>query len=622
MLKGVTLRFLHAGREGCGAADARGSQGPVRSEESKDPLLQGDHSENNRQLAGDSDPLAKAVFLPIIINLFTPSAMPSLEGPPLPGRSSPVSKKQRVSSTDDSIFPYPVLPADCVTNDQDGYLPVGSLHELRHLIPVPTTDSVEWGDKAAAAKRASIEPKVTDTNQRLLRTHHPSLSQLDSVYLVEESEHKWIWVVSPGFDETRSIGAYAGGLEIHLKPTGLMERTTTMWPKYQSDPIPAILNPRKFLSRHHLHLLREMFPTSLGARVFISGFIVILFKSRADMENSWLQDGPASTFGTLRLRYDILEDTPTRTMVSKGAAIAARPDCVEAYAALGLKIRFPGGQEAITVPTHAFITLRSIRSAPLLRIADWYGHIKMKLARYSPIKSGLSMRAIGSARRHPMGNSPLGQQVFLAGDSKQIGTISFTYDPISARPLRFPTGFVHDLSLITNSQELPEVTSPDRTPCVVGWGSYTDLLDGKPVFVTGLNIPTGNTIVRSGSGISREAQAALTEGSQYLWDREVLSQNVSILWRTENDEDPLGGLSGSALCLGQLQDKTCLAVCFQNFESPLYSRELLKDDHRGAPQYADRVRIKGGFLLPPEVRVTQILCNPSETPTASGTYPS
>jgi hypothetical protein len=181
---------------------------------------------------------------------------------------------------------------------------------------------------------------------------------------------------------------------------------------------------------------------------------------------------------------------------------------------------------------------------------------------------------------------------------------------------------VHDLSLITNSQELPEVTSPDRTPCVVGWGSYTDLLDGKPVFVTGLNIPTGNTIVRSGSGISREAQAALTEGSQYLWDREVLSQNVSILWRTENDEDPLGGLSGSALCLGQLQDKTCLAVCFQNFESPLYSRELLKDDHRGAPQYADRVRIKGGFLLPPEVRVTQILCNPSETPTASGTYPS
>jgi hypothetical protein len=138
VLKGVTLRFLHAGREGCGVADARGSQGPVRSEESKDPLLQGDHSENNGQLAGDSDPLAKAVFLPIIINLFTPSAMPSREGYPLPGRSSPVSKKQRVSSTDDSIFPYPVLPADCVTNDQDGYLPVGSLHELRHLIPVPS----------------------------------------------------------------------------------------------------------------------------------------------------------------------------------------------------------------------------------------------------------------------------------------------------------------------------------------------------------------------------------------------------------------------------------------------------------------------------------------------------
>ncbi|CAG7975201.1 unnamed protein product [Penicillium salamii] len=75
----------------------------------------------------------------------------------------------------------------------------------------------------------------------------------------------------------------------------------------------------------------------------------------------------------------------------KGAATAARPDCVEAYPALGLKIRFPGGQEAITVPTHAFITLRYIRSTPLLPIADRSGHIRMKLTRYSPIKSGLSM---------------------------------------------------------------------------------------------------------------------------------------------------------------------------------------------------------------------------------------
>jgi hypothetical protein len=181
---------------------------------------------------------------------------------------------------------------------------------------------------------------------------------------------------------------------------------------------------------------------------------------------------------------------------------------------------------------------------------------------------------------------------------------------------------VHDLSLITHPQGLPEVTSPDHTPCVVGWGSYTDVLNGNPLFVTGLNVPTGNTIMRSGTGISREAQVALAEGSQYLWDREVLSQNVSILWRTKEDADPLGGLSGSALCLGQLQDKTCLAVCFQNFESPLHSREMFREDYRRVPVGTSVITVKGGFLLPSEVRDTQILCNPSEAPTVSGTYPS
>ena len=91
-------------------------------------------------------------------------------------------------------------------------------------------------------------------------------------------------------------------------------------------------------------------------------------------------------------------------------------------------------------------------------------------------------------------------------------------------------------------------------------------------FVIGLNIATGNLVKGSGYGVSEIAQRALVEGSQYLWDREVLSQSVSILWRTENDEDPLGGLSGMALCLGQIFDKTCHAVYFQDFETPLYSR--------------------------------------------------
>ncbi|RHZ57286.1 uncharacterized protein CDV56_100474 [Aspergillus thermomutatus] len=88
-----------------------------------------------------------------------------------------------------------------------------------------------------------------------------------------------------------------GSREIHSHPVGITENTTTMWPRYQPDPIRAALNPRRFLSQDDLHILREMFPSAVGAKVFVSGFIVILFKTRADIEKSWLEDGFASEFG-------------------------------------------------------------------------------------------------------------------------------------------------------------------------------------------------------------------------------------------------------------------------------------------------------------------------------------
>jgi len=165
------------------------------------------------------------------------------------------------------------------------------------------------------------------------------------------------------------------------------------------------------------------------------------------------------------------------------------------------------------------------------------------------------------------------------------------------------------------------VVSPDHTPRVVGWGSYKDVLDGHPVFVVGLNIRTGVLTQRSGYGVSARAQRALIEGSQYMWDKELLSQSVSILWRTEFDDDSLAGLSGSALCLGQITDKTCLAVCFQNFQTPLYSRAYLAD-HRGLSEGSKNPMAKGGFLLPADVREAQILCDEPEISTAPGTYPS
>ncbi|KAF7114502.1 hypothetical protein CNMCM5793_008806 [Aspergillus hiratsukae] len=441
------------------------------------------------------------------------------------------------------------------------------------------TDSSDWGNKKAAAARASVEPTVTCSNEQLVRTYHPSLSQVDGVYAVQDSYEKWIWVVAPGPKPT-TMTTHAGGREIHLYPVGITEHTTTMWRHYQSDPR-AALNSRKFLSPDDLHVLREMFPSAVGVRVFMSGFVVILFKTRVDIEKSWLEDGFASEFGNLRLRYDVLEAEPTQKVLFRGAAVASQPDCLETNAALGLKIRFASGQNAITVPTHAFVTFRTITTSPMLRIANWYTQIKRRLARFAPIRRGPSEPVVGTARHQP----------------------TITTD--------------------SHLEDLPRVVSSDHTPRVVGWGSYKDVLDGRPVFATGFNIATGNITTRSGHGVSGRAQRAIVEGSQYLWDREALSQNVSILWRTENDEGPLGGLSGTALCLGQPSDRTCLAVCFQNFETPLYSRAYLEDDHRGPPpEYSRRPRVKGGFLLPADVRAAEILCDEAETSFGSGTYPT
>jgi hypothetical protein len=144
-----------------------------------------------------------------------------------------------------------------------------------------------------------------------------------------------------------------------------------------------------------------MFPSAVGVRVFISGFIVVLFKTRADIEKSWLEDGPAGEFGYLRLRYDIIEDEPTQKVLSRGARIAAKPDC-----ALGVKIRFPSGQEAITVPTHAFVALRSIRTSPMLRVANWYAQIKRKLARFAPVKETHLSQSLGHHGIYPQAIRP------------------------------------------------------------------------------------------------------------------------------------------------------------------------------------------------------------------------
>ncbi|CAG8026734.1 unnamed protein product [Penicillium olsonii] len=542
----------------------------------------------------------------------------------------PSPKKQRNGSSDDSIFPYPYLPTACVMGQDEYIRPPEYRDQLPAMEPVRSeyfhieiessadpasgTDSAEWGDDQTAAKRACFEPKVTDSNKELFRTHHPSLSQQTDVYWREESIGRFIWLVEV---DGHYVGTHAGGIGIHLIPQGFTYKRkpgiyTCLWPSnHHRDPVPESLDPRKFLAPTHLNMLREMYPTSIGARVFVSGFIVLLFKDYAAIKKSWTQDKILPVFGNLRVSYDVLENIPTHQKICSGAPVSNESDPSKALAALGLKLRLPQGYEAITVPTHAFVALRPVNWTLSLRISSWYTAIKAMLSRFA--------LAIGRTRNTLDPYSPLG---------RGVGTITKSYDPTADEPLCYPTGFSHDISLVTNprAKGLPEMEAPSRTACVVGWGSYEDVQAEEPIFMTALNVQNGNPIHRAGHGVSAtDNKVALHEGAQHLWGNQNLTQNISILWRTEREHDSLEGFSGSVLCLGKREDKTCLAVCFQNFQFSMISKKKLLTEHRPASVVDDMreyALVRGSFLLPEEIRTSEILCHPSATSQTASTFPA
>lgn len=198
----------------------------------------------------------------------------------------------------------------------------------------------------------------------------------------------------------------------------------------------------------------------------------------------------------------------------------------------------------------------------------------------------------------------------MADSKTKVGEITKSYDPPTCPFTPFQMGFKHDISLVTATpgQSLPALASPDGAPAIKGWGSYKDVLDGSPVFVTGQVVNNGYKKPREGRGVAQVAQQALMEGLEYLWDQKICSVDVSLLWRTQYEWDRLGGMSGAVLCTGYLKDRECKAVVFQNFELPCRPG-LLAEHYGGGVDVDNRPTIKGGFLLPPEIRRATIICD-------------
>jgi hypothetical protein len=130
-------------------------------------------------------------------------------------------------------------------------------------------------------------------------------------------------------------------------------------------------------------------------------------------------------------------------------------------------------------------------------------------------------------------------------------------------------------------------------------------MDGAPIFMVAMNAQTGRFWAQEGTAMSSKAQEAVISGTEYLWDKEALSQSAALLWRTGFDSDDVAGYSGSVLCEGKPTDAEAKAVLFQNFQGHLKSQAADADgrpvaDNEYQPMY------KGGFLLPQEIRESAI----------------
>lgn len=203
------------------------------------------------------------------------------------------------------------------------------------------------------------------------------------------------------------------------------------------------------------------------------------------------------------------------------------------------------------------------------------------------------------------GNTSLGKVVFLAGTSRRVGTITATYDanPIP-RFLPFPTGFMHDLSLITD-HHLPRIINPPRTPRITDWGEYSAVLDGEPLYTSRFDAAASAWSPRSGQRVSQAVHTAIAAGAEYTWLQKAVQSTPALLWRTAHDDDSMAEFSGSVLCLGKVTDKTACAVLFQNFQIPIKPEEVLLD-HKAVGRLDHFATFKAGFLLPTDIRAATI----------------
>lgn len=502
-------------------------------------------------------------------------------------------KRRRLDNGTDPIL-YPCIPesAQDLEQNREFHVPDYWYSSVKSRL-VQRIESAAWGPADVAAAKACVVPLVTVENEALIRTFHPFLAHSDQVWAFQEMTGNVIW--GAYVSSNTCIGhTHAGGREIHILPTGFGPERLIHQFIERTIPICRLIYPRRMLTALDITAIKAAFPLSIGIRVLITGFAVMLFQSRTDMERTW-KGGITHDIGGLMVSYDII---PVKPSIETGLYIASQPDTFESRGCIGLKIRRQDGSDAITTVTHGFVKLPDCPQV-FLRLADWLVRAKYFLSRFiSPKDTGIMPGEFQI--REELTTSPLGKRVYLAGSAEMIGTITTSFDnPSSVLP--YPAGYRHDLSLITGP-ELPDIVSPPGVGVIDDWASYEDALDGCPVFASRFDVRVNNNKLEQGIIATGATKAAVVQGAEYFWGSRAVS--ASLLWRTEWDNVPLPGFSGSVLCLGRPGDAKVGAVVFQNYETPIKETQVLGEGNlKGKSGWT----IKGGFLLPQEIRESTIV---------------
>ncbi|KAJ5261447.1 hypothetical protein N7478_012042 [Penicillium angulare] len=454
------------------------------------------------------------------------------------------------------------------------------------------SDVEQWGPPEIAAAKA-LQETVHAGNEQLFRTYHRSLASCLFVYDATKADDKNFWVVSAGPD-VPMYDTHAGGREIHIHPEFFMPRLSQVYSGSRKDPLRDSISPRRFLSASDLEALHRFFPAAIGARVLISGFIIVLFRKQEDIEASWLE-GCVPSFGLLRLGYDIAVHFPTETIPESGNAVAESPGQGGSVTPLGLKLKFADGSEGITVSTHSFVDSKTPFERSSHKGLGLLSRTKSAFSRATALKVKECVRS-GSNIDSSLGKS-------------KIGSISITYDHHIAPSAVFPQTIEHNVSIVTGDR-LPNILNPPGTPKITGWGSYRDALDGHFAFAMDLSA-WGKYPEEENHHETVGCERVVVEGVEYLWDRNSRTQSAALLWRAVHDEADEEGLSRSVLCLGQPNDDYCRAVALKHFETPICHQHLMCD--RISRNDVICCSLKGGFLLPPELGETEIVCDSGES---------